>query len=249
MSLYCTYQVVETPLNQNLEPLIRIRKADLEQDPVRNRMLLILGFVFAAIVTFALLLAPTGATVSESSPPPLANEGASNGQSGGAMALAPVFSPEVRHWERAILHWSERHSLDPDIVATIMQIESCGDPEAVSRAGAMGLFQVMPFHFEPGEDRFDPDTNAHRGLSYYSQQLRETGNDIFRSFAGYNGGSAASSSSWDYWAEETQRYYIWSKGIYEEAKAGLEVSPTLQRWMQAGGASLCRQAATRLGIG
>ena len=38
--------------------------------------------------------------------------------------------------------------LDPDIIATIIQIESCGNPAARSTAGAQGLFQVMPFHFE-----------------------------------------------------------------------------------------------------
>ncbi len=162
--------------------------------------------------------------------------------------LSPVFSAEVQHWSDEILAWSEEHQLDPNIVATIMQIESCGDPHAVSHAGAQGLFQVMPFHFEASENMLDPATNAMRGLKYYNQQLSETGGNIFLSFAGYNGGSAASSSHWDAWAHETQRYYIWSKGIYEEASANLSESPTLTRWMEAGGASLCQQAANRLGL-
>jgi soluble lytic murein transglycosylase-like protein len=165
-----------------------------------------------------------------------------------ASLLSPVFSAEVHFWDKQIAEWSTQHNLDPDVVATIMQIESCGDPGALSSAGAQGLFQVMPFHFQSGEDAFDPETNAFRGLSYYRQQLRETEGDVYLSFAGYNGGSAASSSSWDHWSSETQRYFVWSKGIYEDAKAGLPESPTLQRWLEAGGASLCRQAAARLGI-
>ena len=30
----------------------------------------------------------------------------------------------------------------------------------------MGLFQVMPYHFQEGEDPFSPDINAKRGLIY-----------------------------------------------------------------------------------
>lgn len=162
--------------------------------------------------------------------------------------LSPVFSREVRQWQPQILAWADQHQLDPDIVATIMQIESCGDPEAVSSAGAQGLFQVMPFHFETGDQMRDPETNASKGLGYYAWQLQQTEGDIFLAFAGYNGGTAAVLSGWNGWAHETQRYYTWSKGIYEDAKAGLRTSPTLERWMSAGGASLCRQAADQLGI-
>src|SRR5690606_21161363 len=41
----------------------------------------------------------------------------------------------------------------------IMQIESGGNPNAISSAGARGLMQVMPFHFRPGENPMDPLTN------------------------------------------------------------------------------------------
>jgi hypothetical protein len=162
--------------------------------------------------------------------------------------ISPVFSREVQHWNDQIIAWAAQHDLDPDKVATVMQIESCGDPNAVSRAGAQGLFQVMPFHFAAGEDMQDPDTNAFRGMSYLVERLKQTNGDVGRAFAGYNGGHVAAGSSWDRWAHETQRYYVWSTGIYGEAKEGLTESPTLARWMDAGGASLCRQAAQRLGI-
>lgn len=162
--------------------------------------------------------------------------------------ISPIFTREVRFWESKILEWSEQSNLDPDIVATIMQIESCGDPGAASHAGAQGLFQVMPFHFDPSEDMLDPDTNARRGLAFYNRQLEYTGWDIYLSFAGYNGGYAASGSSYPYWANETQRYYTWAKGIYDDAKAGLAESPTLQQWLQAGGGGGCHRAAERLGL-
>ena len=129
-----------------------------------------------------------------------------------------------------------------------MQIESCGDPQAGSSAGAQGLFQVMPFHFTAGEAMLDPDTNAARGLAYYAERLQQTGGDIFQAFAGYNGGHVAAAGNWNTWVNETQRYYTWSKGIYEDAKSGAATSTTLQQWMQAGGASLCQQASNRLNL-
>lgn len=163
-------------------------------------------------------------------------------------SISPVFTREVRYWESKISEWSKMYNLDPDIIATIMQIESCGDPGAASHAGAQGLFQVMPFHFDAGEDMLDPDTNARRGMAFYNRQLEYTGWDIYLSFAGYNGGYAASGSSYPYWANETQRYFTWAKGIYDDAKAGLQDSPTLQQWLDAGGGSGCHRAAQRLGL-
>jgi len=162
--------------------------------------------------------------------------------------IADFFTPEVQYWEPQIVQWASQHSLDPNAVATIMQIESCGDPRAVSVAGARGLFQVMPFHFSSSEDMLDPDTNARRGLDFLNEQLRYTGGDIFLSFAGYNGGYAASGGSYDNWANETQRYYQWAKGIYEDASSGAASSETLNAWLDAGGRPGCARAAGNLGI-
>ena len=163
-------------------------------------------------------------------------------------SISPVFSKEVKHWEPQILGWAEQYSLDPDIIATIMQIESCGDPNAVSGAGAQGLFQVMPFHFEAGEDMQYPDSNAYRGMKFYNTMLAHTGGDVMLSFAGYNGGYAAADHPYEQWPAETQRYLYWAQGIYEEAKAGASESTRLQEWLNAGGIGLCQQASTRLGI-
>jgi soluble lytic murein transglycosylase-like protein len=252
MSLYASYYVVESPLNQELGPPIRLRKRDIPRDPLQSRMLIMLGSAVSTVLIFAMFVLPA-VGASQSDPARTSSDEAarvSEQQSDVApmATISPVFSPEVQQWRPAIERWAAEYQLDPDIVATIMQIESCGDPGALSHAGATGLFQVMPYHFETGENAWDPEVNANRGLKFYALQLVQTGGDVYRAFAGYNGGFAASGSSWDNWASETQRYYVWSKGIFDEAKAGLSTSPTLQRWLEAGGHSLCRQAASRLGI-
>ncbi len=159
--------------------------------------------------------------------------------------ISPVFSPTVQYWADDIVRWADMYNLDPDAVATIMQIESCGDPLAVSSAGARGLFQVMPDHFEGGEDMLDPETNARRGLGFFASMLERYNGDVYLAFAAYNGGPGNADRSYVDWPPETQRYYVWTSGILGDAKAGLLESPTLLQWYAAGGQSLCDQAAER----
>jgi hypothetical protein len=162
--------------------------------------------------------------------------------------LSPVFTPEVRQWEPDIVRWAEEFGLDPNLVAVVMQIESCGNPQAVSRPGAQGLFQVMPFHFGPDENMLDPETNAQRGVGYLAEMLDKMSDDVGLALAAYNGGPATASRGWASWPAETQRYYLWGTGIYQDIADGLEESPTLEQWLAAGGNSLCRQAAGELGL-
>jgi hypothetical protein len=165
-----------------------------------------------------------------------------------AGTISAVFRPEVQYWSGAIQAWAAAAALDPNLVATVMQIESCGDPFARSRAGAMGLFQVMPYHFASGDNPYNPDTNAARGLAYLKRSLEAADGDARLTLAGYNGGIGVIGRSEFSWAGETQRYAYWGSGIYAEATNGATQSLRLQEWIAAGGASLCRQARSRLGI-
>jgi len=161
-------------------------------------------------------------------------------------AIAAVFSPEVQHWEPQIKKWSKDFGLDANLIATILQIESCGYPAARSHAGAAGLFQVMPFHFQPGEDSYDIDTNAYRGLTYLRQVFTTRDGNVRLTMAGYNGGIAGTSRPEGQWPNETRRYVYWGTGIYEDAVTGNTTSPRLAEWMESGGSSLCRQAREHL---
>lgn len=162
--------------------------------------------------------------------------------------LSPIFTKEVQHWRPQILQWAAAYELDPNIVATIMQIESCGNPDAISSAGAVGLFQVLPIHFADGETMTNPNTNAERGLNYFVQGLGIHNGDVFLTFAGYNAGHGSVLVHPANWPEETRQYFYWSKGIYEDARTGGLHSPTLTEWLQLRGNSLCIEAAARLGL-
>jgi soluble lytic murein transglycosylase-like protein len=159
-----------------------------------------------------------------------------------------LFTDEIQFWGDEIVKWSKKYGIDPNLTATVMQIESCGDPQAHSHAGASGLFQVMPYHFASGEDPFDPQTNASRGLAYLVQALAARGGDARLALASYNGGISGASRPESQWAAETQRYAYWGDGIYQDAVKGKKKSSRLDEWLNAGGASLCAQASSRLAL-
>ncbi len=165
-----------------------------------------------------------------------------------AESISPVFSPEIQYWRNAIQRWAAGIGLDPNLVATVMQIESCGDPGALSPAGAMGLFQVMPDHFTAIDDPYDPDTNAARGLAYLKRSLAAANGDARLALAGYNGGIGIIERPESSWRLETQHYAYWGSAIYDDASSGAAQSPHLREWMGIGVKSMCRQARARLGI-
>lgn len=163
-----------------------------------------------------------------------------------APRLAPLFTPQVMKWEFAIRRWSAAAGLDPNLVAVVIQIESCGDPEAVSSSGALGLFQVMPFHFEPGDQPLDVETNARRGVAYLARSWELAGGRRDLALAGYNGGHGVIRRPPDSWPAETRRYVSWGNGILGDIAAGLPESASLRAWLDAGGERLCHRADLRL---
>lgn len=160
--------------------------------------------------------------------------------------LAPFFAPAVRRWSDDIKRWSAQHDVDLQLLATVMQIESCGHPTVISNAGARGLFQVMPFHFEAGEDMLDPATNAKRGASFLNYCANAADSVIGLTLACYNGGPSVISKARETWSNETRKYYRWGLGIYSDAIAGARRSDTLDQWLAAGGARLCASALKEL---
>lgn len=163
-------------------------------------------------------------------------------------SIAPLFTSSVEYWSTHIAQWAARYDLDPNLLATIMQIESCGDSTVASYAGAQGLFQVMPFHFASGENQLDPDTNAMRGANFLNQCLGWADGNTGLAMACYNGGPSVLQKPFASWPAQTQRYYNWGTTIYQDAAQNKDSSESLQRWLDAGGSSLCQRASSSLGI-
>jgi soluble lytic murein transglycosylase-like protein len=212
------------------------------------------------IVWLPVLLAasfPIGAVTawaaSEHPPAERAESGSQNpairldGSPQAASRLTGAFTEEVRHWTPEITRWALQYELPAELIATVMQIESCGHPQVSSPAGALGLFQVMPFHFDAMDDPFLPATNAARGLSYLSRSLLLARGDVGLALAGYNGGHSVIARSPSAWPNETLRYVHWGTQILHDVERELSPSPGVQAWLAAGGAALCARAADFLG--
>jgi soluble lytic murein transglycosylase-like protein len=86
---------------------------------------------------------------------------------------------------------SNRQKMDPDLVLSVMQVESAFDRFAVSSAGAQGLMQVMPFWRQligrPQDNLTQIDINVRYGTAILSQYLGEAHGDLVDALARYNG--------------------------------------------------------------
>lgn len=82
--------------------------------------------------------------------------------------------------------------VDFGLFDALIQAESGYEPRARSRAGAMGLAQLMPGTArELGvTDPFDPEQNLRAGARYLGQMLKRFG-DVPRALAAYNAGPGA----------------------------------------------------------
>ncbi len=160
--------------------------------------------------------------------------------------IAPLFTPQVQYWNHDLVQWGASYGLDPNLLATIMQIESCGHPTVISPAGAQGLFQVMPFHFDPGEDMLAPEVNVLRSALFIHECQQYAEGDAGLVLACYNGGPSVTWRNFDTWPAETQRYHTWGTAIYRDAVRNAAHSPALDDWLRSGGVHLCDRASAAL---
>jgi soluble lytic murein transglycosylase-like protein len=131
-----------------------------------------------------------------------------------------AFPPAVRRWEGLIRQAAVSCSLDPALVAALMAVESCGDPRAVSSSGAMGLLQVMPYHFNAGDDPFDPTDNLRVGIGVFCRLLGEANGDLTRALAAYNGGPRLLGLSPAAWPAESRLLAARVMRHLEDARIG-----------------------------
>jgi len=84
--------------------------------------------------------------------------------------------PNTDQWRTLIDEAAAQYGIDGDAIQAIMMIESQGNANARSGVGAMGLMQVMPFHFQTGEDGMDPRTNVFKGAQILADNYKRYGN-------------------------------------------------------------------------
>jgi soluble lytic murein transglycosylase-like protein len=92
---------------------------------------------------------------------------------------------------RIVYREAQRNELDPDLVLAVMQVESAFNRYAISRVGAQGLMQIMPFWREllgrAQDNLMQVETNIIYGTTILAHYLEESGGDLVDALARYNG--------------------------------------------------------------
>jgi soluble lytic murein transglycosylase-like protein len=98
--------------------------------------------------------------------------------------------------QAAITAAAQAAGVDPNLALAVANQESGGKQSAVSPAGAIGIFQLMPATAAGlGVNPNDATQNIQGGISYLAQMLNEFGGDVSKALAAYNWGPAAVSNA------------------------------------------------------
>jgi len=101
--------------------------------------------------------------------------------------ILPIFSPEVVKWSdlvsRVCFEYNVEHpdnKVNPNMVLALITMESRGNPEALSPAGARGLMQLTSWVYAEGffgtyngTQILDPETNVTVGVAYLGDLIRK----------------------------------------------------------------------------
>ena len=88
---------------------------------------------------------------------------------------------------------AKQTALHPELLHAVIRAESAYDPKAVSRAGAVGLMQLMPATARQYgvKDSTDPVQNVRAGATYLKLLLDNFGQNLSLALAAYNAGENA----------------------------------------------------------
>jgi soluble lytic murein transglycosylase-like protein len=110
------------------------------------------------------------------------------------VSTTPVEPASARErYEPFVIEHATRHSLRPELVRAVIQVESGYNPRALSPKGAMGLMQLMPDTARMlGVQRpYDPEQNIRGGTRYLRLLLDKYDGNEELALAAYNAGSGA----------------------------------------------------------
>ncbi len=107
------------------------------------------------------------------------------------VAAEPVnyANPQLTHM---IHEAAAKYAVDPKLVSAVAEVESGGNQNAVSSAGAIGVMQLMPdTAAELGVNPYDMKSNVEGGAKYLREMLDTFDGDVKKAVAAYNAGPNA----------------------------------------------------------
>lgn len=93
-------------------------------------------------------------------------------------------------FDEMITEASQKHGVSFPLLKAVIKVESDFNPRAVSRAGALGLMQIMPENAKAFRmrDPFDPRENILTGTQYFRELLERFNGKLHLALAAYNAG-------------------------------------------------------------
>jgi hypothetical protein len=175
---------------------------------------------------------------------------------------SPWIPATVKRWQAPINEMAKKYSVDPNLIAIIMTLESGGYSKADS-GEAQGLMQITPptakdiaakFLKQPVKsyDLWNPRTNIEFGAAYLAYLRDQFGaadqgpswnSTVELIAAGYNGGpGAANSLELGHGLHDTQTILYSRDAFNMWRERHASNSPTFERWQERGGSILLNKA-------
>lgn len=114
---------------------------------------------------------------------------------------------------------SEKYGVSSDLLKAVSMAESCFNPNATSKSGAMGIMQLMPYTAEElgVKDAYDPEQNIMGGAALLARYLKKFDGNTSYALAAYNaGGNAVEKYNGIPPYKETQNYVAKVLGYLED---------------------------------
>ncbi len=148
--------------------------------------------------------------------------------------VSVLFENSVLQHTYTIYLWAEHYNLNPNFLAALIQVSSCGELTYRNDSGAAGLFGVPSRLFDPSEDILDPNTNAMYALGLLSSKVRHYDEDYTLALMDYLGGFQLADAGYDALPAYEQAFVhrVWQ--LFSNATLLKNQPDTAQIWADKG---------------